>query len=394
MDPFQKLILVLALAFCAPRANAGSFTFPDLVRLLEDPNRKIRTVDELLAQPELSPSFRAGFTAVFESRSLQPADPLDPRIILYGEDARLILAFTCAPGDCGKVRGTEKLEVIRYLDGENRFEFHEIDFTSAKAEISPPNPRRCMGCHEGPDPRPNWESYPLWPGVYGGDSDFLFGRHPKNESPAALAKFLSTATRRPRYRRLHELVEGYSMRDDRHRKQHNIDFTQAITDLNVPRIASRLRALPFYRELKHAYGLALGGIEDLASQIERAGFDSDPWKQCLRPSFPTGEFPRFPSELAEVIRASYALGATSLPWFTAFRPKLRSEITGPNTDVDAQFLAELQRLDPELNPVLPLEIRKKKAEDGWKAVFSRPSYRESLDKCIRESRRESAPAGI
>ena len=67
-------MLTLALLL-ASAAQAGSFQYADLLRVLNDPSRSITSADDLLAQPELTKPYRAGFTAVFRSRSAQYADP-------------------------------------------------------------------------------------------------------------------------------------------------------------------------------------------------------------------------------------------------------------------------------------------------------------------------------
>ena len=79
-------------------------TYESLVDMIR--TRNLTTIDAVLAQPEFTNSFRRSFTAVFRSRSIQHADPANPRIILYGGGcATLVLAFTCQGGDCTRAAG-------------------------------------------------------------------------------------------------------------------------------------------------------------------------------------------------------------------------------------------------------------------------------------------------
>ncbi|MGZ3662407.1 MAG: hypothetical protein ACXVCK_20075, partial [Bdellovibrionota bacterium] len=90
------IISVLA----ATQARAGSPAFEDIVKILQDPSRHVRSIDALLAQPEITAHYRSSYTAVYDSNSLQGATPLNPRVILFGDDAKLTMSFTCAPGNC------------------------------------------------------------------------------------------------------------------------------------------------------------------------------------------------------------------------------------------------------------------------------------------------------
>jgi hypothetical protein len=120
------------------------------------------TLEALL--PELPQSYRTFFTLMHETKSLQEATPDDPRVILFGLDAKLLMAFD----------GTAKnLELIEWQPKTKSFEFHEIEFPKqGSPHYSEPNPAKCVRCH-GTDLRPNWEHYRQWPGAYGADDDSL-----------------------------------------------------------------------------------------------------------------------------------------------------------------------------------------------------------------------------
>ena len=50
----------------------------------------------------------------------------------------------------------------------------EIETQTANMLISKSNPGICTGCHDRNNPRPIWEPFALWPGVYGSADDRLF----------------------------------------------------------------------------------------------------------------------------------------------------------------------------------------------------------------------------
>lgn len=147
-------------------------TLQKVLSKIDDCN--IEHVEELL--PLLPADFRSRYLFVYASRSLQGATPEFPRVILFGLDAKVILAFAGSPG----LHGYDLLEMIEYDESKKMFRFKSITFpadnslssadASKKAVISEDNPRRCMMCHRE-TLRPNWDTYAAWPGVYGSRND-------------------------------------------------------------------------------------------------------------------------------------------------------------------------------------------------------------------------------
>jgi hypothetical protein len=401
--PFGLLVAAV-LAACsstsspATRATTesltGAVTYETVVDLVR--TRNLRTIDDLLAQPEFSVPFRRGFTAMFRSQSLQHADPLNPRIILYGQDAKLVLAFTCATGDCVGTGGPavangDHLEMVQWRDDSKSFEYRDIAFpeTGTATGVSDPvfseaNPQQCLGCHTASDPRPNWEPYNQWPGAYGGNDD---GAQPKyltaGESRAELDQFLQTGETRPRYRRLTELVDGYqyiysyggeTYEDARTAKNHNIDLNEALYLLNDERIADRILKLPFYADIKHALILGLGD-----------GAPSDPLRAIGETALGSllDQCTRSDQEASRVIKLLYGLGVDSLPLFMSFPPSLDSELVAPAFGVEGKVEGYLFDADPSLRQ--DYDTRAKLAQDGWKRLLAeRPSVRDSIKKCASE----------
>src|SRR6185312_6495837 len=68
-------------------------------------------------------------------------------------------------------------EIIRFDDQAKMFRFSEIDFAEPAATRVHENPHICQTCHapnfRDIDPRPNWQMYFTWDGVYGMHDDQL-----------------------------------------------------------------------------------------------------------------------------------------------------------------------------------------------------------------------------
>ncbi len=134
----------------------------------------IRSVDALVAH--LPQSLRQRYILRYQTGSPQgPASWENPRIILFDQGADLMVAFMAnAPGTSG-----ETVEITQRNRSQD-FDYRLISFNSlAAGQRRPPRPRfdnhptDCIRCHNG---NPLYESYGLWPGVYGGDnSAFLEG---------------------------------------------------------------------------------------------------------------------------------------------------------------------------------------------------------------------------
>ncbi len=177
------------------------FGFAELKQLIE--GKQISSIEDLL--PHLPESLRSNFTLMAESESAQGATPDNPRVILFGNDARTVLAFNGDPSQAGH----NKLEVIEFKDDTREFEFRSITFPDSKShnknvEFSEKNPKACLGCHGGEDPRPNWARYPKWKTAnsrpYGHFDDNLTSDHDE------FIKFLAKKDESPIYR--HLIFEG------------------------------------------------------------------------------------------------------------------------------------------------------------------------------------------
>jgi hypothetical protein len=146
----------------------GESSLRDLLQKNPATGLPVDSIRELV--PLLPDELRANFTFVYESRSpfRTSISPDYPRAILFTKDARLVLTFT------GDVRepGADLLESMSFDEKTAKFELHAYLLPAAERSGWRPSPEaaNCERCH-GADPRPIFDSYPLWPGFYGSEQD-------------------------------------------------------------------------------------------------------------------------------------------------------------------------------------------------------------------------------
>ena len=260
---------------CYVDRSKADFSYDDIVKTIKTKN--IRSIEMLM--PELPECFRSRYTLVHDSRSLQEASAQNPRAILFNHDAKLSCSFN---GD-EKQRGFDSLECYQYRDRARKFEFFEIEFPSERnhrleVEFSLPNMRvdritKCTSCHSQ-DPRPNWESYSRWPGVYGEFDDNLVAlKNPSDDKSDQsfrekdnLLAFKVRAQRSDRYRHLKNPIETkyapYRSDENFHNDlgllvRPNALFTMLITPLVAQRNARILESKPrwfSYQYLRQVVG--------------------------------------------------------------------------------------------------------------------------------------------
>src|SRR5271169_4010700 len=102
----RYLALLGAALLFAVGARADGFDFAAFRALIEA--RQIRSVEELL--PALPVSLRYRYALVFASRSLQGASSVNPRVVMYGADARFVITFN---GEAAQ-RGFESVETMEF----------------------------------------------------------------------------------------------------------------------------------------------------------------------------------------------------------------------------------------------------------------------------------------
>ena len=190
----RTLCLLLGLLGAAAPGQAAGFNFASLQSLLS--RQDIDSVEELIAA--LPAAQRSRYALVFESRSLQGASLENPRVILYGTDARFIVTFNGSPAQ----RGFRVVETMEFDDDSKEFRLRELVFPERaagvdKVVVSEVNPQHCARCHGAPA-RPVWDTFPLWPGAYG---ERYRARLSARER-TGLAAFLALQPTHPRYGQL------------------------------------------------------------------------------------------------------------------------------------------------------------------------------------------------
>ena len=122
-----------------------------------------------------------------------------PRVILFGNDAKFVMTFNGEP----EQRGYNALELLEYNSSTQSFQLQEILFphdqktasnTNSAVHFSEKNPGKCLACH-GSNPRPIWDTPPLWPGAYGEK----YQAHLSEQESTGLYAFLTLQPTHPRY---------------------------------------------------------------------------------------------------------------------------------------------------------------------------------------------------
>lgn len=345
---FSKLFHLGMVLFPSIALASQPLTFEGVVGLIE--KHGIQSIPELL--PRLPRDYRSHYTLMYRSRSLQAASYLNPRAIVFGADAKLILAFNGHPSQ----KGYDRLEIIQFRDETKSFEFREITFGS-KVHVSPPNPPVCKQCHRD-DLRPNWEPYPNWSGAYGSNDDrFSHYDRRDQEELSELRGFLKSAGSHPRYRHLVDLKAGYTQPSGdgdayglpsfRVRYAHNSVFTHRLALLNSQRIAREIMANPTYA----AYKYALLGM--IACDPGRDDFFSEGFPG-LRPGDLNHD--TYADRIPNRLKSFYS--ALSIPiqdWFLSFDPEI-AQLTTPISD-GHQLGVSLVEADPSLGAEFPILSR-------------------------------------
>ena len=347
--------------------------------LARDPatGKPVDTIAELI--PLLEPELRSSFTLVFATRSPeQDVDPLHPRVVLFGNDARLVLAFTGDP--IGPDR--DILELLHFRDDTRAFELERFVLPAAArrdpklAELARDNghanPNECSRCHSA-DPRPIFDSYPVWPGFYGSVQDAFA------ISPDELASYRAFLASRDGVYKLLEFLPGsevspYSIdpaEDPTGRLAPNMRLGMALTELNRKRIARKLEASPYYAKYRDKLLAGLLGcaplpiaIEDRkrieqqlstedAAKLDRARIDGPDQRDRLRMteinSFDNFAEIEYMARILDVSRADWSM-ATEPGAFALYDGILSGRVVENNRARDfyfkEDFLFEMLRAEP------------------------------------------------
>jgi len=260
----RRLLPLLASAWLAlwhAPAIAEPFTEAHLQQLLQknpETGRPVDSIGELI--PLLPRELRENFLFVHESRSPFHAgiSPEFPRVILFTNDARLVLTFI---GD-ERQPGFDLLETMSFDDEQAKFTLRAHLMPAAERQAWRPSSEdaRCPRCH-GVDPRPIFDSYPLWPGFYGAVLDTFpndrIGKKEAKNYAAFMAGNAKTGVYKDLIYRTGSPVSPFL--DPRLFKEDTVEldaeempflpnarFGIALTELNRMRIARKIIAGPTY----------------------------------------------------------------------------------------------------------------------------------------------------
>jgi hypothetical protein len=227
----RRIVTIFVLTCCisTEAQSLSSWNFKKLRDLVND--NVVTDINSLI--PLLPEEIRTNPIYVYDSKSLQGASPMHPRVILKTRQADFMMTFNGLPSQ----RGYKKLEIIEFNHAEARFEFKEIEQLQSGGLRFNEKPD-CTTCHQG-GTRPNWDPYPFWPGVYGSINDQVFkgaigGRAPHPKEARAFEAFLRNKPNEVRYRSL----------IDQDGQRRNELFTLALSKLNRKRIYRSIEKLP------------------------------------------------------------------------------------------------------------------------------------------------------
>lgn len=245
-----KYLLILWGAAC-PFAAFAVGSFADFRQIALRPDAQ-KDIPSFLRAVKSSAQFRSlfsNYTLARGSISLQEADPKLPRVLMFGDDARLIVTFNAS----NEMRGGYALETVEYDPSRRRLFFREIlfknefpaklagklkvkslkdadsevlenelglsrkdiDHEDEHVAITKANPNKCMQCHRTNDNFPEvaryiWDAYPIWRNFYGEQDDLINLDSPPHRQ--AFRVFQAASETHPRYRLLDSKAFGFNER--------------------------------------------------------------------------------------------------------------------------------------------------------------------------------------
>lgn len=247
--------------------------------------QKPQSVAELVAG--LPEEYKESYTLVYHSQSLQGASYDNPRAVLFGRTAQLILTFNGTPSQAFY----NDIEAMQFREGSESFELYSIGFSHGSASVSGPDPAICSSCHSSP-PHPIWSSYEYgvrktghWPGVYGSSHDAPV-RVPKEKE--AFERFRHEAASNPRYRHLVMVKPGapwfpYGVGPNQHRLRPNDRLGNLLARWQARQIVGLIRGGDFIKRHPHIARAWL---------LQCPGTGRDPYRTRVRSLFDA----RFPAQ--------------------------------------------------------------------------------------------------
>ncbi len=247
----------------------AAMTCDEFFRFLNQLKPAPQTIDAALSKLySYRPNYMRHHSLVYLSRSLHGSSFENPRALLYGSNAKMVLTFNGSDDQAN----FERMELMCFNDSQKSFEFREITFPKEARDpnqledlspqerkqnfvISPINgspSRRCTACHHEPA-RPTWFTYPFWPGVYGSQDDFPqnYAQALKNNETEVQERFFEDIKKteynnwahfekmRPLKKR-YRWIGGYLKSDTIFVDQPNLHLNILLQDLNHERVTAEL----------------------------------------------------------------------------------------------------------------------------------------------------------
>jgi hypothetical protein len=162
-------------------ANSERLDFTTFLKLIRDQH-----ADTIAKAVEVVSSnyneYLKSRATVFESNSLQDASFTEPRVIVFGPDAKFVFAFnghgpTIEAFQFDEQKSFNFREIVFKKEAKGfrgNFSRSETEFETPELIVSKSNPFRCMECHGFNQTGPIWSNSFMWPGVYGSNDDLLF----------------------------------------------------------------------------------------------------------------------------------------------------------------------------------------------------------------------------
>jgi hypothetical protein len=296
MHPLSALTALGAvLTLAGPASADAELTLPLGPAQLESWSQAhpAATLEDFIAA--LPPSLPESFVLLHASRSLQHATPTLPRQIMFGSDARFLLAISADPTD----PRYDVAEFAAFDASEGRYRFGTITFAAGAAPAVATDLALCEGCHGAPA-RPIWGEYPDWPGAYS-DNEGLVAAGER----AAFAAFVAAQPTAPRYRHLRISAPADGSRlglPARRYPYANTDLNHELANTVALGAVTRMRAHPDYA----SWRWAVLATSDILSCI-----DTNAWTDltsAVNAAYAAGPATRFGTARTAFVKAVRLLG--------------------------------------------------------------------------------------
>lgn len=242
----------------------------------------------------LPSTYRLHFTMVHRSFSPQKATPQAPRVILFGPDSKVIMAFNSTD---------PSIELIEWNGEKTQWDFSELNFKEGQI-VRENNPAKCIMCHAGtPKPldtknrevfskalKPIFPQYPFWPGFYGSANDIVGLKQPGSRDTIMLN--LNDTVKQVKSLTFDSTEELFRLR---HLLDTNPKYLDLIrTELKVHRenfepLMASLKSRPRYRQLMTLKDVFQNQGKKVPAYLEaapyRRTFDKEYGNYLLRPNF-------------------------------------------------------------------------------------------------------------